>query len=135
MAINPSHRPILEDILAHPWMQGEFATPAQIKTEFKRRKDIVDAEAKIERDEKRQQRAQEANARTRRAGAMSSEVEIELQEMIAQQKQQFMDYQIEDYDPEIWKKTSFFTSGDRVDLFMEIIDHLNILGIGKTVSD
>jgi len=67
MALNPNHRPKLEDILAHPWMQGEFATEAQILTEFKRRKDIVDEEAKNEREEKRNQRAQEAGARVRRA--------------------------------------------------------------------
>jgi serine/threonine protein kinase len=57
MALNPNHRPKLEEILAHPWMQGEFATEAQILTEFKRRKDIVDDEAKNEREEKRAQRA------------------------------------------------------------------------------
>lgn len=53
MALNPNHRPKLEEILAHPWMQGEFASLAQIQTEFKRRKDIVDEEAKNEREEKR----------------------------------------------------------------------------------
>jgi len=135
MALNPNHRPKLEEIIAHPWMQGEFATPAQIQVEFKRRKDIVDEEAKTEREEKRQQRAQEANARVRRAGVMQSEDETEYMEMQNQLKQQFQDYGINDYDAEIWKKTSFFTSGDRVDLFMEIIDHLETLGISKSVSD
>ena len=67
MALNPNHRPKLEEILAHPWMQGEYASDAEIQIEFKRRKDIVDEEAKNEREEKRTQRAQEAGARVRRA--------------------------------------------------------------------
>ena len=86
MALNPNHRPKLEEILAHPWMQGEFATEAQILAEFKRRKDIVDEEAKNEREEKRQQRAQEAGNRVRRAVNLTkndSEIEeSELKEMI-----------------------------------------------------
>ena len=60
MALNPNHRPKLEEILAHPWMQGEYASDAEIQIEFKRRKDIVDEEAKNERNEKREQRKNEA---------------------------------------------------------------------------
>lgn len=124
MALNPNHRPKLEEILAHPWMQGEFATEAQILTEFKRRKDIVDDEAKNEREEKRAQRAQEAGARVRRAVNLNKQEaeleETELKEMIEQIREQFSGYECNDYEPEIWTKTSFFTSGDIIDLFMEI---------------
>ena len=70
MALNPNHRPKLEEILAHPWMQGEYASDAEIQIEFKRRKDIVDEEAKNERNEKREQRKNEADTRARRAGVM-----------------------------------------------------------------
>lgn len=56
MALNPNHRPKLEEILEHPWMQGPVASTTEIQEEFKRRKDLVDAEAKRERDEKREQR-------------------------------------------------------------------------------
>jgi serine/threonine protein kinase len=88
MALNPNHRPKLEEILAHPWMQGEFATEAQILTEFKRRKDIVDDEAKNEREEKRAQRTQEAGARVRRAVNLNKKEaeleETELKEMVEQ---------------------------------------------------
>ena len=124
MALNPNHRPKLEDILAHPWMQGEFATEAQILTEFKRRKDIVDEEAKNEREEKRTQRAQEAGARVRRAVNLNKKEgeleETDLKEMGDQFREQFSGYECIDYEPEIWTKTSFFTSGDIIDLFMEI---------------
>lgn len=86
MAINPCHRLSIEDIFAHPWMRGEFATKAAIKTEFQKRKNIVDADAKKGRDEKRQQRAQAANGRTRRSSSMNIEAEMELQEMIRVQR-------------------------------------------------
>jgi len=85
MALNPNHRPKLEEILAHPWMQGEFASEAQIQTEFKRRKDIVDEEAKNERNEKREQRKNEADTRARRAGVMQEDEE-ERKEAVAQLK-------------------------------------------------
>jgi len=42
---------------------------------------------------------------------------------------------LNDYDAEIWKKTSFFTTGAHVDLFIEITEHLTDLGITGTVSD
>ena len=61
MALNPNHRPKLEEIIAHPWMQGEFATPAQIQVEFKRRKDIVDEEAKTDLEIKEMQLAHTAS--------------------------------------------------------------------------
>jgi len=53
MALNPSHRPKLEEVLAHPWMQGTYATEDEIQVEFKRRKAIVDEEAHNERENKR----------------------------------------------------------------------------------
>lgn len=40
-----------------------------------------------------------------------------------------------DYDAEIWKKTSFFTTGNHVDLFLELQEHLEALGIHGTISD
>ena len=53
----------------------------------------------------------------------------EKREMLAELKAFFTKYESEDYVPEIYSKTSFFTSGDRIDLFMELIDHLDVLGI------
>jgi len=63
------------------------------------------------------------------------EDEEERKEAVAQLKAQYEDYDVNDYVPEIWNKTSFFTSGDRLDLFMELQDHLDVLGISKSVSD
>merc|ERR1712232_1167164 len=37
--------------------------------------------------------------------------------------------------PEIWKKTSFFTSGNHVDLFLDLKQHLEDMNIDATISD
>merc|ERR1712217_882390 len=66
MALNPAHRPKLEEVLAHPWMQGSYATEDEIQVEFKRRKAIVDEEAHNERENKRKQRDADNKTRVRR---------------------------------------------------------------------
>merc|ERR1719455_32080 len=66
MTLNPKDRPKLEDVLSHPWMQGAVASPDEIQTEFKRRKNIVDEEAHNEREQKRKQRDADAKTRVRR---------------------------------------------------------------------
>lgn len=66
MAMNPNQRLKIEEVLAHPWMQGGLASDNEIQTEFKRRKAIVDEEAHNEREEKRKQRGENADKRTRR---------------------------------------------------------------------
>ena len=38
---SPQHRPMLCDIISHPWLQGPTATNDQIRQEFKNRLDIV----------------------------------------------------------------------------------------------
>ena len=69
MTLNPAQRPTMNDVLAHPWMQGPVPSLAEITQEFTHRKQLVDTEAHNEREQKRQQRAQAANSRAvRRAG-------------------------------------------------------------------
>jgi SNF-related kinase/serine kinase len=63
MALNPKQRPTIDDIRAHPWMQGGVPSDQEIKTDFTRRKQLVDQEAHRERDEKRQARANQKKAR------------------------------------------------------------------------
>lgn len=40
-----------------------------------------------------------------------------------------------EYSAEIWKKTSFFTNGNHVDLFLDINQHLEDMDLHPTVSD
>ena len=39
----PHKRPLMADIIGHPWMQGECATPEEIAQEFAERKILVEA--------------------------------------------------------------------------------------------
>jgi len=56
MALNPKQRPTIDEIRAHAWMQGAMPDYEEIKTDFTRRKQLVDAEAHREREEKRAKR-------------------------------------------------------------------------------
>lgn len=39
----PHKRPLMADVIGHPWMQGECATPEEIAQEFAERKILVEA--------------------------------------------------------------------------------------------
>jgi serine/threonine protein kinase len=72
MTLNPSHRPTMEQVLQHPWISAERGVPSyeEIKVDFQRRKQLVEAEAHNEREEKRQRRGQAHEARVvSRSGA------------------------------------------------------------------
>ena len=45
---HPQHRPMIADIIGHPWLQGETATPEQIKAEFAARLETVQQRVKEE---------------------------------------------------------------------------------------
>jgi len=138
MALNPAHRPKLEEVLAHPWMQGEYATEDEIQVEFKKRKAIVDEEAHNERENKRKQRDADNKTRVRRGNEKGEDGELskeELKEDLEQLRAQYEKYELNEYSPEIWKKTSFFTSGNHIDLFLDLKQHLEDMNIDATVSD
>merc|ERR1712110_1258986 len=80
MALNPAHRPKLEEVLAHPWMQGEYATEDEIQAEFKKRKAIVDEEAHNERENKRKQRDADNKTRVRRGAEKGEDGELSKEE-------------------------------------------------------
>merc|ERR1711990_92759 len=138
MALNPTHRPKLEEILAHPWMQGEYATEDEIQVEFKKRKAIVDEEAHNERENKRKQRDADNKTRVRRGAEKGEEGDLskeEMKEQLDQLRAQYEKYELNEYSAEIWKKTSFFTNGNHVDLFLDLNQHLEDMDIHATVSD
>lgn len=37
----PQKRPLMADIIGHPWMQGECATQEEIALEFAERKEMI----------------------------------------------------------------------------------------------
>ena len=69
MTLNPKERPSLEEVLAHPFMQGEIATAEEAQAEFQRRKNIVDEESHRDREVKREQRADAAPRERTRSGS------------------------------------------------------------------
>jgi hypothetical protein len=48
LQLDPSHRPSIEDIMAHPWMKGPIPSKEQIIAEFQQR-DVIVKEA-VEQD-------------------------------------------------------------------------------------
>ena len=58
--LNPKHRYTMEQVLKHPWMQGQRATPTEIKKEFVARKIQNDAQILKQQEERRTQRAAKA---------------------------------------------------------------------------
>lgn len=63
MTLNPANRPTLEEIYAHPWMQGTVPTEDAVRQDFAVRKSLVDAEAHNERESKRENRRKAQEAR------------------------------------------------------------------------
>ena len=78
MALDPSNRPSLQEVLAHPWMAGACPSSDEIHADFTNRKNLVDQEAHNEREQKRKQRDEaKASRKPHRAGAMASEDDLE----------------------------------------------------------
>lgn len=48
LQVDPSHRLTIEEIKAHPWLQGPMPEQEMIVKEFARRKQRVDKEAQIQ---------------------------------------------------------------------------------------
>ena len=53
MTLNPNQRPTMEQIRAHPFMQGPVPSSAEVRQDFTVRKSRVDDEAHTERETKR----------------------------------------------------------------------------------
>ena len=116
LALNPGQRPSIEEVMAHPWMQGPVPSAQEIHDDFTERKGKVDAEAHNERENKRAQRGAAAGKRGgnvhRGTGADEDEEPAE------NQADAWASLEVEEYGPYyIQGYTQFFMTSDPMDYF------------------
>ena len=75
MTLNPDHRPNIDEIQSHPWMQGVYATDEEIQEEFKTRKSSIDKETQIERKNKRKQEKQRKSDKNSQNSRNTTEID------------------------------------------------------------
>lgn len=129
MALNPKQRPTIDDIRAHAWMQGEVPSYDEIKTDFTRRKQLVDQEAHREREEKRAKRGKGGGARR---GPEQAAEEGEEAENV---QEAWRGLEIQDYGPFfVQDYTQFFTTADPLQFFEELNKFLTKSGVEPQIS-
>lgn len=115
MALNPKHRPSVEQVLKHPWMLKEKATSAELLSEFTSRKQVVDETIKKEQEARREERAKQppqGKIRVRRGHGDQAEVEEASRVLCS----------FEDFGQE--KQTQFFTSSKCDAIFQALMSFL-----------
>jgi len=56
LAVDPANRPSIENIKNHPWYKGQTTDVEALRAEFLKRKELVDAELKRQREAKQKQK-------------------------------------------------------------------------------
>jgi len=114
-------------------MQGEMPSYEEIKTDFTRRKQLVDEEAHRDREEKRAQRHKTATSKdgkSRRGpeqDAEDGETENPREQWSLLEVQDYGPFFVQDY-------TQFFTTANPLDFFEELNDHLTKEGLMAQIS-
>jgi len=110
MSLNPNQRPSIENILAHPFVQGETATKEQVHAEFKTRKEAVDKEVEKDAEERRTERAKHAKNREISRGNEEKKELYELFERLglglSDKEEEEKSRTMDKYDTEVMQKTS-----------------------------
>lgn len=117
MKMNPDERLTMDEIFAHPWMQGDVTPYSEIQEDFANRKKIVDENAHNEREQKRNDRKNVKPAKRRAAGKDEEGDDEDPREL-------WQELDIPDYDVDVYKQTKFFTSGAPVDYMCELYNYL-----------
>lgn len=121
--LNPAQRPDMQQLKAHPWMQGSKLSKAQIIQEFRTRKQEVDAEVANEREEKRAERAERKyDAHTSRGSGdeMTPEEKADYEE----QFQLWKEIELEEYEETQVKLTAFFTTSQAMPVAFDLVKFL-----------
>jgi len=108
MQLDAGHRPTIQEILAHPWMQGPMPSQADVYHEFAQRDKQVKAQMEQDRKEKEMEKAKRTGAR-RGAAAMRSggAVEEETEENKGDLKPE---KEMADYEKVFATNTEFYSS-------------------------
>jgi len=104
---HPQHRPMIADIIGHPWLAGPTATADEIKLEFARRLEIVNERVKEEQEQEKAVKTRE------RRGHVIKDKRYVWGELTADDKAdteyEVVRLQMNQYDPKMRKNTCFFT--------------------------
>lgn len=129
MKMNPDERMTIDEIFAHPWMQGEVTSQDEIIEDFNNRKKIVDDNAHNEREEKRKNRTKNKDKNARRAiGDGSEKNEDEDPTSI------WRDLDVPEYDVHVHKTTKFFTTGIPLDYMLQLTTYFEDKNITYKVN-
>lgn len=133
MTLNPNQRPTMEQILAHPFMQGPVPSSATIYQDFTNRKSRVDDEAHTEREAKRQKRHNAQNER--QVVHRSGNHNVEDGEMVENPLEAWQGLEIAEYGPcFVQDFTQFFTTSKPLDYFNDLVSYVEKKRIDYRIS-
>lgn len=104
---HPQHRPMIADIIGHPWLAGETATAEQVKAEFAHRLVVVEQRVKEEQDQEKA-----VKNRNRRSEVINGIRYVwgDLTELDKKDdKHQVIQLKMNPYDAQMKKNTCFFS--------------------------
>jgi len=133
LQVHPHQRLCMADIIGHPWMQGECATPEEIAVEFAKRHEVNKARATEEEDRKM---AMKQKQRPRRGEQIAGNVYMseELTEEEAKNPQ-VIKLNMKPYKAELAKTTAFFTDYQPEQILKELTEALIRSGTPYEISN
>ena len=127
MALNPTHRPGLQEVFNHKWTSGETSSEGQIAAEFKQRQQLVEQAVIAEQDERRNDRRAQRDKRNVARGDGSNEEIVNLFKTLCIAEENVDEEQpreITAFEQDMMKQTQFFSSSDPNQIFMSLVEFL-----------